>query len=100
MSRHYCDTTMDGQAVRVVLGYDRPLDYVFCTVHGEDGKIVYSNLDDEGAGTHQQDVEYFRNVLTKLQIDVPVSMFIEVAKDQLGCVGNRIEQHKLSGNEL
>jgi hypothetical protein len=96
MSRHYCDTTMQGQPVRVVLGYDRPLDYVFCTVQGEEGDIVYSNLEDEGAGTHQQDVDYFRSVLAGLQIQVPMEMFIEVAKDQLGCVGNRVVQHRVS----
>ena len=93
MSQHRFHGTMREVPVAVVLGYDRPLDYVFCTVIDRAGEILYSNLSDEDAGTHQQDVSYYRNVLADMQIEVPEAMFVEVAKDQLRRTGNRVEVH-------
>ena len=75
------------------MGYDRPLDYVFCTVMSEDGEVTYSNLDDDDAGTDQQDANYFRPVLKKLGLHVPESVFQEVATDQRLRVGNRVVTH-------
>jgi len=96
MSQHKHTTrTRDGKEVTVTLGYDRPLDYVFCTViqdsegtsEGED--IIYSKLGDDDAGLHLQDVDYFRDVLNELGISVPDELFTEVKIDQLKRVGNR-----------
>lgn len=101
MSQHKHTTrTKDGKEVTVTLGYDRPLDYVFCTViqdskgtnEGED--ILYSNLSDDNAGTHLQEVDYFRDVLNDLRISVPDSLFTEVKIDQLDRVGNKTVVHE------
>ena len=59
----------------------------------EDGEVTYSNLDDDDAGTDQQDVNYFRPALEKLGHDVPESLFREVATDQRLRVGNRVVTH-------
>ena len=75
-----------------MLGYDRQLDYVFCVVE-RDGEYVYSNLADPDAGTEQQDVAYFRQVLDRLGVVVPESMFTEVEADQRGRIGNRVVNH-------
>src|SRR6266851_10254528 len=94
MSQHlFQSTDTKGEPLTVTLGYDRPLDYVFCTVAAENGDVVYSNLDDEDAGIDQQDVDYYRAVLQNLGVRVPESMFREVRSDQLGCVGNRVVVH-------
>lgn len=94
MSQHILTTTTSrGRTVTVTLGYDRPLDYVFCTVMDADGDVVYSNLDDEMAGTELQDVEYFKLVLRKLEIDLPETMFTEVKSDQALRIGNRVEHY-------
>jgi hypothetical protein len=96
MSRHEFRLSDGGdKTVTVVLGYDRPLDYVFCTVvrEGEEDSPLYSNLDDDEAGLHQQDTNYFRPVLSKLGINVPEQMFLEVEADQLSRVGNREVDH-------
>lgn len=90
MSQHTFQTT---PAVQVTLGYDRPLDYVFCTVTSPCGEILYSNLDDEEAGTACRDVEYFREKLVQFGISVPESMFTEVENDQRNRVGNRTVEH-------
>lgn len=91
MSQHIFKTNnAQGELVTITMGYDRPLDYVFCTVMGEDGEIIYSNLDDEDAGTEQQNVDYFRPILEKLGLQVPENMFQEVIADQRARVGNRV----------
>lgn len=94
MSQHVFRTMAgNGSAVKVILGYDRPLDYVFCLVEDEHGKYLYSNLSDRHAGTHQQEVDYFRPILAKLGIEVPEQMFTEVESDQANSVGNRTVVH-------
>lgn len=101
MSQHKHSTqTQDGKKVTVTLGYDRPLDYVFCTVIQDGGvtdegeEILYSNLSDDEAGTDLQEVDYFRAVLDELGINVPDSLFTEVKIDQLDRVGNRTVVHE------
>ena len=90
-------TTTDGKSVTVTLGYDRPLDYVFCTVMQNDNKdgedILYSNLSDDEAGTDLQNVDYYRPILLGLGISVPDAMFTEVKIDQLERTGNRSVLH-------
>lgn len=95
MSQHMClSTTSKGEEVTVTLGYDRPLDYIFCTVETDDENFLYSNLDDDGAGIEQQSVDYYRSVLRDLGVHVPESMFREVRADQIGRVGNRVVRHR------
>lgn len=94
MSQHLFETTdANGETVTVTMGYDRRLDYVFCTVMKADDDFIYSNLDDDGAGIDQHDVDYYRPVLERLGISVPESVFRETAADQRGCVGNRVVIH-------
>ena len=59
----------------------------------EEDSPIYSNLDDDNAGLHQQDVDYLRPVLAELGIEVPEQMFLEVQADQLMRVGNRDVDH-------
>ncbi len=99
MSRHAFRThDSDARIVTVTLGYDRPLNYVFCTVirEGEEDSPLYSNLGDEQAGLDQQDVNYFRGTLARLGIQVPEQMFLEVEWDQLTRTGNRDVDHSSS----
>ena len=91
MSQHRFHT----DEATVVVGYDRTLDYVFLSVFDPKGDVLYSNLLDENAGTNQQDVEYYRGVLARLNIIVPESMFEEVKRDQIARAGNRIVYHFL-----
>ena len=94
MSQHILSTTTSrGRKVTVTLGYDRPLDYVFCTVMDADGEVLYSNLSDEMAGTDLQDVDYFKPVLRQLGIDAPDAVFTEVKSDQALRIGNRVEHY-------
>lgn len=81
--------------VVVTMGYDRPLDYIYCNVHRRD-EVVYSSLHDENAGTHQQDLDYYRPVLASLGIEPPESMYTGVAFDQETRSGNLIVEHPIT----
>lgn len=95
MSQHTFQTrNAKGEPVTVTMGYDRPLNYVFCTAIAEDGEIVYSNLHDPDAGTSRQDVRYFVPILARLGVYVPAGVFREVEWDRSNRVGNRIVMHR------
>lgn len=95
MSQHVFKTTLDGEPVSVLLGWDRPLAYFFLVVEQlsekNDGIYLYSNLDDPGAVNCSLD--YFRQKLSELGISVPESMFIEAESDRKRNVGNRLVEH-------
>lgn len=96
MSRHEFRFLDDCErTVTVAIGYDRPLNCVFCTVmrEGEEDSPIYSILDDDRAGLHQQQVDYFRPILAELGIELPEQMFLEVQMDQLLRVGSRDVDH-------
>ena len=68
MSQHHVESTFKDRPVTVVAGWDRPLRYVFTTVQyieraENDEDFIYSNLDDLGAMTDVQEVEYFLRIL-------------------------------------
>ncbi|AXC15432.1 hypothetical protein ACPOL_6188 [Acidisarcina polymorpha] len=97
MSQHIIRTVGgSGIAVTVTLGYDRPLDFVFCTIMNAQNEPIYTNLDDDDAGTHQQDIDYYRPILARLGIEVPEAMFAEVEFDQANVVANRFVDHTVS----
>jgi hypothetical protein len=84
MSEHFFETTTaDGVAVTVIIGYDRPLDYVFLMVEGPNGKMLYSNLSDPHAGTVQCEVDYYRPILESFGITLPEGIYRDVEKDQM-----------------
>jgi hypothetical protein len=94
VSQHICAARdSEGNNVQVILGYDRPLNFVFCTVTAADGEIIYSNLSDLNAGTRQQDVNYYPPIFEAAGVKLPETMFEQVAEDQALRVGNRVVNH-------
>jgi hypothetical protein len=99
MSQHqYETTTPGGQPVCVTLGWDRRLEYFFMTVELKGGKppasdegFLYSNLDERHAFSN--DLDYYRAKLNAMRLNVPESMFEEVASDAERNVGNRTVCH-------
>jgi hypothetical protein len=84
--------------VLVTIGYDRRLDYLHCVVQASEDETLYSNLDDEKAGTTLQDVRYYEEVLESLGIKLPEAIFKEVESDQLLRVGNRLVVYNQDGS--
>lgn len=100
MSQHYFVTTHARRPIRVVMGYDRPRNYVFMTVERLDDErdiYLYNNRFDGEAGVHCQDVYHYLDVLQDLHINVPMSMIEEVERDRISRTGNRIAHHYSSG---
>lgn len=100
MSQHAFETQHRGRDVTVIVGFDRPLQYVFMMIEKNDpideyDAMLYCNLSDEksiGA-----DAGYFREKLKEFEIGIPESMFDEVRNDQLNNVGNRHCLHQENG---
>lgn len=101
MSRHFFDGELRC-AVRVRLGYDRPLNEFFLQVEriGADpgqghSPFLYASIDDPfNTG---DDLDYYREKLEKLGLVVPESLFQAVAEDAARGVGNRYAQHFADG---
>lgn len=80
--------------ITITIGFDRPLGYVFCTVFSNRRAApIYTNLNDDSAATHLQDVHYYRGVLKRLGLEIPEVIFSEVESDQKNRVGNRVVDH-------
>jgi hypothetical protein len=81
----------------VRLGYDRPLDEFFLHIEfrdsgvEDDHALLYVSINDSGADTKR--LSYFAGVLAKYRINVPRSLFREVAVDAFFRVGNRCVEH-------
>ena len=100
MSQHFFETTTaDGSEVTVIIGYDRPLDYVFLMVEGPNGKMLYSNLTDPYAGIVQCEVDYYRPILASFGITLPEGIYRDVQKDQIDRVGDRHVTHFMIGEK-
>lgn len=93
MSQHVFSSTQDGRPTNITLGWDRPLQYFFMTVEdGVTGDLVYCNLDHPET-FRGADLDYYRRVLNKLGLAVPVKMLAEVAADRVSNVGNRFVKY-------
>lgn len=98
MSQHKIETVNSvGYKVFVTIGYDRRLDCVHCVVHGFAGEVLYSNLDDDDAGTSLQDVRYYEGALESVGIRLPDVIYDQVVNDQLGRIGNRLVIYNQDG---
>lgn len=99
MSRHVYRFERDERTIEVLLGWDRPLQHVFLVVEDlsddDDGGTLYNNLQE--ADPSRLTLEYFRDVLKRLDIQVPESMFAEVEIDRRMNAGNRFAKHQANG---
>ncbi len=105
MTRRYFDTQHTTGPVRVILGYDRPLDEYFLQVRRqprvedeeieEDNLYVYLSLADPDARI--DDLDYFRTKLRELALQIPESMFLAVTEDAVNRAGNLTAEHFSNG---
>jgi hypothetical protein len=93
MSRHLFTSKNHLGNYRVAMGYDQPLHSVFCNIHSAAGELVYSNLSDPAAGTRQLDVNYYGPILEQFGMNVPNTVFEQVADDRKNGVGSGVIDH-------
>jgi len=100
MSQHYFSTQHQGEAVTVLLGWDRPLGHFFMVVERDDPQpdqedYLYINLDEPNA--FELDLDFFQAKLEELGISVPPGMFEQVYLDQVFAAGNRRVTYQADG---
>lgn len=101
MSQHYFSTRHQGEAITVLLGWDRPLGHFFMVVERDEPRrgqsdYLYVNLDDPDA--FSLPLSHFKARLAELGISVPASMFEQVALDQRLAIGNRQVVYQADGS--
>jgi hypothetical protein len=83
-----------GRSVKVLMGWDRPLQGFFLVVQDADdpSEYLYSNLNDPALRRWlglPPTIDHFLNELKMLGVTVPVAMVDQVRADAWGNVGNR-----------
>ena len=94
MSRHIFTTTYKKRPVKVIMGWDRPLQYFFMDIslldaRDEESSILYDNLREINA--FPKDLGCYLDKLKELNIEVPEEMIEEVQNDMLVNAGNKIK---------
>lgn len=102
MSAHLMKTEVDGRALEVQIGWDRPLQYFYLVVEdpgSTSDSPVYSNLDDPVCARNPRvPLEHFIKRLGELGIELPNAILEEVRRDCAGDVGNRVVEWDPAGN--
>ncbi len=99
MSQHYYVTTHQGRPVRVLMGWDRPLQGYFMVIANMDAtadepEFLYSNLDDTDLPKAQPDnLDPFLERLRTFGIELPHSMISIAFLDGEFNTGNRSIDH-------
>jgi len=100
MSRHIFDAKLQGQPVRVTIGYDRPTEKFYLHigwVDAETDKIVcYAS--DLGLAYDPSDLRSIRRFLDKTGIQSPPSVWTDVSFDATSKAGNRVVKHSSDGS--
>lgn len=98
MSRHRFDTRHEGRCIRVVAGYDRPLDEFFQqilrAVNGDDAaqeEFVFASVGEPGSDW--SDPQTLSARLAELHIDPPPSFLPAILDDRRRQIGNRLAVH-------
>jgi hypothetical protein len=115
MSQHIFSTTVNGEEISVLMGWDRPLQGFFLVVqrcnyepvpgksYNEADLYVYSNLNDRNllkCSGLPKTIDYFVSKLDKLGISVPTEIFENIQSDSRHNVGNKLVTYKMDGYEL
>lgn len=93
MSQHEYISTYQGRPVRVLMGWDRPLQGFFMVIDETQNlsdEYVYSNLEEEVP--HPKSLEPFIQKLQELGIPVPEKMLQAVEEDGEKNEGNNYKQ--------
>lgn len=93
MSQHFLMSTHEGAPIRIIMGWDRPLQGYFMVIEylDRDEEYLYSNLDDVslGWGSISPSIDYFVQKLAALGLAVPAEMIADIVQDGVMNVGNR-----------
>lgn len=111
MSQHVFTTTHEGNAIEVLMGWDRPMQAFFMVVEKididdadlDDDAYIYTNLYDPdlvGTGGMSQCLDYFVKTLEELEITVPEALLANVQADGEDDAGNKYVSYVYEGDQL
>ena len=91
MSQHYFDTVAKDKELRILAGWDRPLQGFFVVVMDSDGEVLASNL--ERPVSHPKDFNALLPLLDQFGVVLPPEMVEEIIDDGASNMGNRVVWH-------
>jgi hypothetical protein len=98
MSQHFFETMYQNEPVRIMMGWDRPLQYYFLLIEkltgDEKERIIWSNLD-HFTENEARSLENYLSVLNGLCLAVPEQMIAEIGADAAANCGNKEVRHFL-----
>lgn len=103
MSQHIFETEYNGRGVKIIMGWDRPLQGYFMMIEKKNLKeedenpYIFNNL--EIKNSHPITLQPFLNVLDELGIEIPDKMIGEVEADGIFNVGNKMVFHSIKNGE-
>jgi hypothetical protein len=100
MTQRTLKTTIDDQAVTVLIGCDKPLQYHFMMIETLDGddEPLYSNLDDDEAGLDGR-LAYIAKKARSFGIELPPAMLAKLQADEALNMGNATSSLDAAGTE-
>lgn len=95
MSQHHCTTCLNGRPVRLVAGYDRPLDELFLHVFDARPRatqwLIFASMHEPFADWHVAGTLVAK--LHELDLHVPASFVPAILEDQRHRAANKIVVH-------
>jgi hypothetical protein len=91
VSQHYYETAAKDRELRILAGWDRPLQGFFLVIMDSDGEVLASNL--ELPVSHPKNFSEFKPFLDKYGIVLPDEMVDEIIDDGASNMGNRVVWH-------
>lgn len=91
MNQHYFETAAKDRELRILAGWDRPLQGFFLVIMDSDGEVLASNL--ELPESHPKDFGVFQQMLDEYGIVLPAEMVDEIIDDGASNMGNRVVWH-------
>lgn len=88
MSQHIFETVVDDKTIRVLSGWDKPLQQYYCVIFSE-GEIepIYSNLYE----MEPHGIDYYIEKCSQFGVTLPSAMINEIKADCRNNVVNRVE---------
>lgn len=100
MTQRILETSVGEQRIKVLMGWDRPLQYHFMVIEREGKRDpLYSNLDDPSAGLHGS-LQYFIGKALDFGIEIPPGMVARLEADRAANLGNALSRFNAHGVEV
>lgn len=101
MTQRALKTAIGDRTVKVLMGWDKPLQYHFMVIEylAGDEELLYSNLDDDAGGLVGR-IAYFAKKARTFGIGLPPAMLAKLQADEALNMGNATSTFDAAGIEM